>query len=265
LIFCPAFRSSSVRRFSSKSPNRQTEAPLPLDAVVMALSPRVERKALLQARSTPPRRARAAHCSSGRARQGDLKRIMDQVVDDRVVAVSSATRARRGQIERGGSDEPRKGWLLRPDQRLGSLSPPSPRAAALCGAEEAGRRPRVRRTVGHAPSCTPRAGHRPPGSPATAARHRPHGRLYGSVEPVVETRELRLGHAGPAGDIAPRLGDIEFHEAAGVEIERHRRSSSTAADTVWPLAVATGGRQPRGLPPPHWACPAATSARAHST
>ena len=110
MIFCPAFRSSSVRRFSSKSPNRQTEAPLPLDAVVMALSPRVERKALLQARSTPPRRARAAHCSSGRARQGDLECIMDQAAADRIGAVSSATRARRG------SD--RKGWFGWTHKRL---------------------------------------------------------------------------------------------------------------------------------------------------
>ena len=36
---------------------------------------------------------------------------------------------------------------------------------------------------------------------------------------------------------APGFGDVEFHEAAGVEIERHRRSSITASETLFPLLL----------------------------
>src|SRR5947209_4860378 len=65
-------------------------------------------------------------------------------------------------------------------------------------------------------------------------------------------------------DVRASLGHVKLNEAACVQVQRHRRSSSTTDDAVLPVIFA-GRLAPFGLPPFQCARPSATSWCAQST
>ena len=61
-----------------------------------------------------------------------------------------------------------------------------------------------------------------------------------------------------ADDLRTSLGNVELYQAARVQIQRHRRSSSTIDDAVL-FVMRVGRLAPTGLPPFQCARPSATS------
>jgi hypothetical protein len=89
----------------------------------------------------------------------------------------------------------------------------------------------------------------------------------GQSAPRLRIGQGRGRHDGGARELLSNRSaaiflDIELDQAAGIEVEDQRRSSSTISDAVFPRTFG-GSADPLGLPPPQLAAPVLTNSQAN--